>query len=636
MKIGLRSLKSSFNLIKFNKKFFPRNTKTNQKINTYDESKNLKPETSQNLKEEKMKELKKTMELNESDNLIDQMLNKSDNKKETNEKFKNYFDEKDKASKNKLFLKMAKRNLKDNIISHTKKDHPLFFSSDEEESYISYSDFIKTENNFSRVHPLDLYKTDLVSFPRIMETPNNIQKAAQKIFSKYEFADIKEWSKKYMLQLAYNHAREPPLDLTKLKKIKFGNSEELGIKTKNFNDDINPNDIKPDAEILGENKKEENKINPYIRIEYSPQLAVAYLYSRMPQTYNVLIRILKELKSRNPDWKPKSVLDYGAGLGSGILSVLNEFGFDTIKKMACVEPNKFMRKLGRYLVENTHEDKDLDIVWVESLAMLPGIGGMERGKYDLIILSHVLQEIISSKAREMIIDTLYNRLSNNGVFLIVEPGSPKGYRFINDIREYVIEKKSECSSKINELKTKLDIENDEKVKLQIKNKIDHLINSENVNILAPCQHSFTCPMANKPNDWCHFSQMIKKYEKIIIPRVKKDSDLLNEKYSYLVIKKGEHIVDTINEKLNEDDLSLPELSYKWSRLIRQSLKRQKHTLIDLCTNKGTLERRIISRSNGIDHGSKIVRKVKWGELWIFQDRIPNKFRKERLHSERLW
>ena len=97
-----------------------------------------------------------------------------------------------------------------------------------------------------------------------------------------------------------------------------------------------------------------------------------------------------------PHFKPESVLDYGAGLGSGLWSAMNIFGTNSgeddknsgsLKRIAAVEPNTSMRKLGKFLTEeiNTHNN----ILWVDSLAMIPGSGG-EKGKFDLIILGFVL------------------------------------------------------------------------------------------------------------------------------------------------------------------------------------------------------------------------------------------------------
>lgn len=64
--------------------------------------------------------------------------------------------------------------------------------------------------------------------------------------------------------------------------------------------------------------------------------------------------------------------------------------------MAAVEPNTSMRKLGKYLSEELNERAENSILWVDSLSMIPGSGG-ERGKFDLIILGYVLQEVPTAK-----------------------------------------------------------------------------------------------------------------------------------------------------------------------------------------------------------------------------------------------
>ena len=46
-----------------------------------------------------------------------------------------------------------------------------------------------------------------------------------------------------------------------------------------------------------------------------------------------------------------------------------------------------MRKLGKYLTEELNEKNN--ILWVDSLMMIPGAGG-EKGKFDIIILGLVL------------------------------------------------------------------------------------------------------------------------------------------------------------------------------------------------------------------------------------------------------
>ena len=49
-----------------------------------------------------------------------------------------------------------------------------------------------------------------------------------------------------------------------------------------------------------------------------------------------------------PHYKPQTVLDYGAGLGSGAWAAQHIFTND-IERMAAVEPNVNMRKLGKFI-----------------------------------------------------------------------------------------------------------------------------------------------------------------------------------------------------------------------------------------------------------------------------------------------
>jgi len=111
---------------------------------------------------------------------------------------------------------------------------------------------------------------------------------------------------------------------------------------------------------------------------------------------------------------------------------------------------------------------------------------------------------------------------------------------------------------------------------------------------------------------------------------------VNEKYSYLVVKKGK----TPNAEVEEDEgrflKSAWEKSYFWSRVIRPVILKDKHIIMDLCTPRAEIERRIIAKSHGIEGGYRKAKKTKWGDLWYFERRIPNKYRKEGKFGKRLW
>ena len=440
----------------------------------------------------------------------------------------------------------------------------------------------------------------------LMDIPENMEAAAHKIFSKHVISDIRYWSKKFLLNYSQNHACEPPIDLKNLPENSplFANSEELNIKVKLFNalnekekENAKAKEEKEKDKVIdikdeqSQNKKE--TLNP-IKVEYKQAQCVSYLHCRMPYTYHVAKRISLEIANRVPDFKPESILDYGAGLGSCIWAAHDVF--TEASRLAAVEPNKDMRRLGKFLTTMGKLNKE--ILWVESLTMIPGTGS-ERGKFDLIFLSHVLQEVSTAKIRQLLLDTLFHRLNENGILVVVEPGSPKGYRFIHDLRKWVIDKPREDAS-----------------------------------IISPCPHHMDCPLASQRNSWCHFSQLSYKWAKDIFPKLPKQKNIHNEKFCYLVIRKGKTPnVVLKNEEETEND---HEKSFFWDRIVRPIIKKQKHNIMDLCNTKGKLERRIIAKSHGTLGGYKSSKLLNWGDLWYVPFWIPNKFRKDKLKGKRLW
>lgn len=62
--------------------------------------------------------------------------------------------------------------------------------------------------------------------------------------------------------------------------------------------------------------------------------------------------------------------------------------------------------------------------------------------------------------------SLWHKTKENGYLIFVEPGTPKGFRFVHDFRQMVIEEGDGM-------------------------------------IMAPCPHMGRCPMADRV-EWCHF------------------------------------------------------------------------------------------------------------------------------------
>ena len=160
------------------------------------------------------------------------------------------------------------------------------------------------------------------------------------------------------------------------------------------------------------------------------------------------------------------MLDYGAGLGSGIWACSEVF--PQIKKYYGIEPSVNMRKLGKFLTG----ELDISITWVDSLGIIPGGFGVPNSNFDIVLIQNVLQEISNQNGnffyiyiyiyylgRKMVVESLWNRVNENGYLILIEPGTPKGFRFILDIREMFL-------------------------------KMDR----ETACFVAPCPHHCTCPL----------------------------------------------------------------------------------------------------------------------------------------------
>lgn len=78
---------------------------------------------------------------------------------------------------------------------------------------------------------------------------------------------------------------------------------------------------------------------------------------------------------------------------------------------------------------------EIEINWVDNML------NVSEQKYDLIILSHVMQEIDDGPEICRILDILWRCLKPDGMFLLIEPGSPKGFRYIHDAREIFINRR---------------------------------------------------------------------------------------------------------------------------------------------------------------------------------------------------
>jgi ribosomal protein RSM22 (predicted rRNA methylase) len=210
--------------------------------------------------------------------------------------------------------------------------------------------------------------------------------------------------------------------------------------------------------------------------------AVAYACARAPGTYTAVERVLRAITSVQPHWRPRSVLDVGAGIGSAAWAAVAQF--DSIADVTLLERSEEMIALGRQ-VSAAGGEPLVDATWLVGDASQP-----PEGTWDVVVASYVLGEIPDAERRDV---TEQWFAATSGELVVVEPGSKDGFEVVRRAREHLI--------------------------------------TLGATISAPCPHDGTCPMAG--GDWCHFAVRVARTK--LQRQIKAgDRGYEDEKYSYVV------------------------------------------------------------------------------------------------------
>ena len=184
---------------------------------------------------------------------------------------------------------------------------------------------------------------------------------------------------------------------------------------------------------------------------------------------------------------------------------------------------------------------DVDFIQEDYLEKLP------KQKYDLVIAAYSLNEL-NEKDRKSIIDSLWE--ITDKMLIIIEPGTPVGYKEIRDIRTQLLNKQG--------------------------------------SIVAPCTHTDECPI--KADDWCHF---VTRVERSKLHKYLKGGDVPfeDEKFSYIAVSK-----------------SHSNCAYQY-RVLRHPQIGNGNISLTLCTKEGIINKRYFKSHSQY----KQLKKIKTGE-----------------------
>ena len=214
---------------------------------------------------------------------------------------------------------------------------------------------------------------------------------------------------------------------------------------------------------------------------------LAYAAQRAPATYAAAVAVLSRLAEQRPEWRPRSLLDVGAGPGTA--SWAARAVWPDVERIVLVEAEPEMVALGREL-------------HLEALdGRLPEWIGGELGPigatFDLVLAAYVLNELPAERLGAV---TRSLWASTGDTLVALEPGTPAGYRNVLAVRAEVLEAGGFT--------------------------------------LAPCPHDASCPLL--PPDWCHFAVRLQRGEAHrAVKAVSRGFE--DEKFSYATLTREPHV-----------------------------------------------------------------------------------------------
>ncbi len=266
--------------------------------------------------------------------------------------------------------------------------------------------------------------------------------------------------------------------------------------------------------------------------------AAAYAAYRMPATFAAVSAALAQVRGVVA---PRTLLDLGGGTGSALWAAA--LTWPSLAAAVVVEGALPVLELGRRLAAASTTGTVRDAEWRSDDVSSAEIDA------DVVTVSYVLGEL----AERPRVDLIRRLAASRAVVVVVEPGTPAGYRRVLAARDVLI--------------------------------------GSGRSVLAPCPHDLRCPMSE--SDWCH---MAVRLERSRVHRVAKGVDLghEDEKFSYVVAG------------------SAP-AGRPAGRVVRHPLIRKGLVELQVCAERPALTTVPVPKSRGAEY--RAARDVRWGDPW---------------------
>ncbi len=235
-------------------------------------------------------------------------------------------------------------------------------------------------------------------------------------------------------------------------------------------------------------------INP---VYYGYDETLATLKHRLEPNFAITKRVLSECQSllggkivQSDDlsgeqryvkhWQPKRILDFGIGCGSASAAAVDLFGnsddesSQPIEWIHGIDPSQTMRECSQKLIEEMTNDISVTlppprITFSNSLTpSLDESSEAGEGSFDLALFCYTASDLPDISSCLAAAAMVFERLKPNGVFVMIEPGTPDGFNSTRAVRNMLLD----CCPP-----------NDPEFEWE-----------DRCHIIAPCTHNGRCPM----------------------------------------------------------------------------------------------------------------------------------------------
>jgi ribosomal protein RSM22 (predicted rRNA methylase) len=266
----------------------------------------------------------------------------------------------------------------------------------------------------------------------------------------------------------------------------------------------------------------------------------AYLATRLPATYAAIRASMAAACEALPSFQPRSLLDIGAGPGTALWAASD--CWPGISGAMLIEASAAVRQTGMMLASAEH------LPSTQWLAADVATAFPDGRSADLVTICYVLDELRPDDIAR-VIEQAWG--ATNGLLLVVEPGTPAGWRRIVDVRRQLL--------------------------------------ALGAHLAAPCAHRAACPIAAP--DWCHFSRRVARSR---VHRLAKSGDAPweDEKFIYVAASRFPAHAG-------------------WSRVLAPPRKASGQITLKLCRPAGEAGQLVLSKRHGDAY--RAARRLDWGD-----------------------